>query len=172
MYVCMYICACTLAMYSPSLITTRIETPPPFPQGQRPYFPPMQYPRPNQWNRAPGVGGTTRPYRQSGYGRGGRGGGRMGGVSRGVSQQPSGAPARNPPSQPRPTPPTMPGASAPRVKYTSGARNHPGPQGIEYVCSTKGSCVCSEHYVHACTNVHVDGLTRSNNFSANKMFQP
>lgn len=99
------------------------------PQGQRPYFPPLQYPRPNQWGGAPGVGGTTRPYGQSGYGRGGRGGGRMGGMSRGVSQQPSGAPARNPPTQPRPTPPTLPGVPPTRVKYTSGARNHPAPQG-------------------------------------------
>ena len=130
-------CTCTLVVYSPSLVLTRIKNltapPSPLPQGQRPYFPPMQYPRPNQWGGAPGVGGTTRPYGQSGYGRGGRGGGRMGGVSRGVSQQPSGAPARNPPTQPRPTPPTMPGASAPRVKYTSGARNHPAPQGTECV---------------------------------------
>ena len=53
----------------------------------------------------------------------------MGGMSRGVSQQPSGAPARNPPTQPRPTPPTLPGVPSTRVKYTSGARNHPAPQG-------------------------------------------
>ena len=82
-------CTCTLVVYSPSLVLTRIKNPTappsPLPQGQRPYFPPMQYPRPNQWGGAPGVGGTTRPYGQSGYGRGGRGGGRMGGVSRGVS---------------------------------------------------------------------------------------
>ena len=148
-------CTCTLVVYSPSLVLTRIKNltapPSPLPQGQRPYFPPMQYPRPNQWGGAPGVGGTTRPYGQSGYGRGGRGGGRMGGVSRGVSQQPSGAPARNPPTQPRPTPPTMPGASVPRVKYTSGARNHPAPQG-EDVCAPQ------REVVYACTKVILMGI--------------
>ena len=89
----------------------------------------MQYPRPNQWGQAPGVGRTTWPYGQSGYGRGGLGGGRMGDMTHGVTRQLSGAPARNVPSQPRPPPPTMPGA--PRgiqVKYTAVARNHPALQ--------------------------------------------
>ena len=127
---------CILPLWCLQELKTSLPLPS-LPQGQRPYFPPLQYPRPNQWGGAPGVGGTTRPYGQSGYGRGGRGGGRMGGMSRGVSQQPSGAPARNPPTQPRPTPPTLPGVPSTRVKYTSGARNHPAPQGIVYLCSTQ-----------------------------------
>ena len=116
---------------------------PSFPQGQRPYFPPMQYPRPNQWPQAPGLSGTTRPYGQSSYGRGGRGGGRMGGISR-VAQQPSGTPARNVPTQPRPTPPAMPGAPPARnVKYTAVARNHPAPQGGPLLHPTHAPVVCA-----------------------------